>query len=214
MNTASRTTPDETLDRGNCFKLLAACFYEPEKRLFIEEAVCDNLHGLLEKIAPSAASHVKTMQDSLLQLGEEQLKVDYSALFVGPFELIAAPYGSVYLEHQRQVMGKSTLDVQRFYHNAGLVPGLQEPPDHIAIELEFMHYLCIREAEALEAGDMETALCQRKLQLDFAATMMSWIPLFAGQIKAGAETEYYKALAACLVSFYHACLASYDLNND
>ena len=29
-------------------------------------------------------------------LSQEQLSIDHAALFVGPFELIAAPYGSVY----------------------------------------------------------------------------------------------------------------------
>ncbi|SHO52241.1 TorD/DmsD family molecular chaperone [Desulfopila aestuarii] len=210
MNTILDHSADEILDRGNCFKLLAACFYEPEKKLFIEEALCDKLHGLLEKCAPGAAGHVKTMQESLLKLEEQQLKIDYSALFVGPFELIAAPYGSIYLENERKVMGESTLAVQRFYENSGLMLDIQEPPDHIAIELEFMSFLCISEAEALTTGDMETAIRQRELQVDFATTMMSWIPLLAENIQAGAQTEYYKALASCLERFYDISLAIYD----
>lgn len=208
MTISDLSSPDDTLARGNCFKLLAACFYEPEKDLLLEEGVCDTLRELLEKQAPAAAASAGTMQNCLVELTPEQLKVDYAALFVGPFELIAAPYGSIYLEQQRTVMGESTLQVQRFYDAADLQLEIQEPPDHIAIELEFMYLLCSREAEAIVAGDMEQARYNRELQLDFARTMMGWVPAFTKCIQKGAQTEYYRALASCLSVFFASFLAT------
>ncbi len=50
----------------------------------------------------------------------EPLKVEFSKLFVGPYKLFAAPYGSVYLDDERKVMGDSTLDVKNRYREAGL----------------------------------------------------------------------------------------------
>jgi TorA maturation chaperone TorD len=39
---------------------------------------------------------------------------------VGPFLVPAPPYGSVYLEDNRQLMGDSTIDVRRHYLSLGL----------------------------------------------------------------------------------------------
>ena len=137
------------LTRGNCFKLLAACFYEPNRDLFVEEQVCNNLKELLKGWASGAAKAASDMHLSLTNTDQAQLSIDHSALFLGPFELIAAPYGSVHLEKNRQVMGDSTIGVLRSYQDAGVSVEAKEPPDHIAIELEFMYYLCTKEAEAI-----------------------------------------------------------------
>lgn len=210
MTTAKRS-PDETVSLANCCKLLAACFYEPDKELFLKEQVLDNLKSLLEQFAPAAAAQIGIMKETLCQLTEEELKIDYAALFVGPFELIAPPYGSVYLERHRTVMGDTTQKVQGWYRDADLQLDLQEPPDHIAIEMEFLHYLCLQEAEALAAGDQKTAQKQYETRVEFTATLMGWIPAFASQVKIGAETGYYRALASCLVEFYFACLGSHSV---
>lgn len=212
MTTAKRS-PDEAVTLGNCCKLLAACFYEPDKELFLEEQVLDNLKSLLEQLAPAAAAQVGIMKENLSLLTEEELKIDYAALFVGPFELIAAPYGSVYLERHRTVMGDTTQKVQGWYRDAGLQLDLQEPPDHIAIELEFLHYLCLQEAEALAVDDPKMAQMHLETRIEFTATLMGWLPAFARQIKIGAETGYYRALASCLVEFYRACFGSRAVGN-
>ncbi|MBT8334038.1 MAG: molecular chaperone TorD family protein, partial [Deltaproteobacteria bacterium] len=122
----------EIINRGNCFKLLAACFYEPDKDLLLEEQVCENLSKLLDTWASGAAKAAGEMALSLKTCSQDQLSIDHAALFVGPFELIAAPYGSVYKEQYRQVMGETTIDVLRFYQDAGLAVEIKEPPDHIA----------------------------------------------------------------------------------
>lgn len=203
-------TTDEVLRRGNCFKLLAACFYEPEKELFLEERVCENLTAQLLPLSPSAAVAAEQMKTALEESDEERLSVEYAALFVGPFELIAAPYGSVYLEKQRRVMGDSTIATQRFYQAAGLVMDMKEPPDHIAVELEFMHYLCMKEAAALSGGAEDEACRFRELQVRFFREVMGWIPEFSGRISTGAENGFYTALASCLGAFHSCCRQQYQ----
>jgi TorA maturation chaperone TorD len=209
MDNYFMTNPEEVLNRGNCFKLLAACFYEPDKELFLEERLCDNLAMLLQSLSPAAVTPAKAMKVSLQGTAQEQLSLDHAALFVGPFELIAAPYGSVYLEKNRRIMGDSTIEVQRFYQDAGLSIEMKEPADHIAIELEFMYFLCAKEAAALSEGAEDEASRLRALQAEFFRKMMGWIPQFCELIRAGAGTEYYKALASCLSDFYGSCRQVY-----
>ena len=78
---------------------------------------------------------------------------------MGPYRLLAPPYGSVYLEKNRRVMGDSTMDAKKRYQEAGLKLTLKEAPDHVAIEMEFMYYLIYREIEAfINTNESDIAL--------------------------------------------------------
>lgn len=197
------STIDLKLRHADCFKLLAACFYEPDRELFLAERLCENLVTLFDdchwqKSATAAADMGKT----LLQSSEQELQVEYSQLFVGPFELVAPPYGSVYLEKERQLMGNSTIAVERIYTEAGVVLDVQELPDHIALELEFMHYLCLEEIEAADNGDQERAAILAARQDEFFWKFLApWVPTFCEKIRQGTENGFYRGLADCLDNF-------------
>ena len=200
--------------RGNCFKLLAACFYEPEKDMFIEEQVCTNLQALLDGWASGASKAANKMDLSLRAANQDNLSVDHAALFVGPFELIAPPYGSVYLEKQRQVMGDSTMEVVRRYQDAGLSVDVKDAPDHIAIELEFMHHLCMKEAESSASGDEQEVEKFKELQRDFYFNALQWVPQFCSAIREGSTSPFYTELANCLERFMVTCRQIYDIKSE
>ena len=190
---------------GDCCRLLAACFYEPDKPLFLEQKVCSNLAMLLEGIAPEAAGLARDMSRNLLRLEQEQMLVDYAALFIGPFELPAPPYGSVYLEKNRTIMGDTTLQVLKFYQDAGLQVEEKEPPDHIAIELEFMSFLYGEELQALVREDEAEAGRLRNMRHRFFTTFLNtWAHAFCAAIRSGTGNGFYLALADCLSAFVAA----------
>lgn len=192
----------ETILRSDCYKLLAACLYEPDKNLLVEERVCENLSALLARHAPEAGRAASAMAVALQDLVQEQLSIDYAALFVGPFALIAAPYGSVYLDPGHRLMGDSTLGVLRFYQDAGLAVDVGEPPDHVVIELEFMYYLANREAAAVADGLEDDAARFRERQiLFFSQYLQPWIVQFCRSIRSGTENPFYRSLADCLDRF-------------
>ena len=207
------TAVDVLEKQGNCFKLLSACFYEPEKELFLQENLCGNLAVLLAEVGGNAgADAAGRMGSALAQSSAEALRIDYAGLFVGPFELLAPPYGSVYLEEGRRLMGDSTLAVQKMYREAGLTLDLKEAPDHIAFELEFMHALCLQEAEALQAGNHERACELARRQRDFFRRFLApWTPGFCRAIRKGTDNVFYTALADCLESFVEAMTTVYEL---
>jgi len=185
--------------RSDCYRLLAACFYEPEKDVFLEEKVCDHLADLLTAAAPSAVRAARKMAAALQEIDQQTLSRDHATLFLGPFELVAAPYGSVYLEEGRRVMGDSTMEVARWYRREGVAIAVGEPPDHIAIELEFLSFLARNEALAASGGlDAEAERC-RQLQARFLTTLLQpWVPAFCAAIRAGTANRFYRALADCL----------------
>jgi TorA maturation chaperone TorD len=188
-----------TIIRSDCCRLLAACFYEPEKDLFLEEKVCDHLVGLLADTAPYAARAAGEMAKALRQIDQQELSRDHAALFLGPFELVAAPYGSVYLDEGRRVMGDSTMEVARIYRQEGVAIDVGEPPDHIAIELEFLSFLALKEARAAADGMTGEAERCRRLQDRFLAGLLKpWVPAFCTAIRAGTDNRFYRALADCL----------------
>jgi TorA maturation chaperone TorD len=88
---------------------------------------------------------------------------------------------------------------------------MKEPADHIAIELEFMYYLCSKEAAALSERAESEAARFRTLQVEFFEKMMGWVPQFCELIRAGAATQYYKYLASCLDAYYSFCQQLYRL---
>jgi len=173
--------------RVGSYRLLADFYYPPDE-------------NLLEKLR-TAGEWDGGRFSSLVQYieGEEQIKslaVDAAKLFIGPFELLAPPYGSVYLENSRVVMGESTIDAEKTYKDEGLNLELKEAPDHITVELEFMSYLNFQQLEALKASDTETAEGYRNRQLSFLNNHLSrWIFQFAEKVETFSHTEFYKRVA-------------------
>lgn len=180
-------------ERSDSYKLLADCYYLPDERLVRRLSSLDGsaleLNSEVAKIAP---------KDEDLK----SLKLDYSKLFVGPFRLLAPPYGSIYLEGKRRIMGNSTLDVKNLYREEGLKLQLKEAPDHITVELEFMHYLIFKEIEALNDNNRENADNYIEKQRSFLETHLgAWVPEFTEDVKTNAQTGFYKNLARLTKSF-------------
>jgi TorA maturation chaperone TorD len=101
-------------------------------------------------------------------------------------------------------MGDSTLTVQQAYRDAGLrlEPELREPPDHIAVELEFLAYLTNRAVEATRGGELQEANRFLAARGDFLDDQVRpWVPPFTANMKAGTESPFYQHLADCLARF-------------
>jgi TorA maturation chaperone TorD len=190
--------------RGDCYRFLSACFCQPEKNVFQEEKLLQNLTNSLHRICPEAALFSASMEESILKYGNDELLVEYSRLFIGPFGVIAPPYGSVYLDGERRVMGDSTMTVIGMYRNEGLSGSAdaEELPDHVAVELEFMSYLVFEEIKALETSDFRAADESVEKQERFSGEFLRrWIPLFCERIKENTENGFYAALAQCATTF-------------
>jgi TorA maturation chaperone TorD len=184
------------------FRWLSICYFLPDTGLL---DTLDNLESHLANLSEPAAKNARRMRKEIENDRNcEALKVDFARLFVGPYKLLAAPYGSVYLDSGRTMMGASTLDVKSRYCEAGLntATNFKEAPDHIAAELEFMYYLIFKEIKAFSNSDIETAIgCIQKQRSFLEDHMMRWVPEFAGNISEHAETSFYQNLAKATETF-------------
>ncbi len=189
--------------RRESYRLLAQCYYLPDEELV------EALEQSEELTARRRAGGENTWAVGDIDL----LKVDYTRLFLGPYQLLAPPYGSVYLEKTRTVMGDSTMDAKQRYQEAGLNLTLKEAPDHVAIELEFMYYLIYREIEAIINDNQSDIALYLKKQKDFLQNHLGkWVSRFTDNISANAETVFYQNVAHITESVVTEDLAQFSYN--
>ena len=208
--------------RMDAYRLLADGYHRPGPGLL---DVTRKLKSCMERICSEAEQYISSMQSDIVGMaGEGTLEVDYAQLFVGPFNLMAPPYGSVYLEGERQVMGASTADVQQRYRAAGLDvdTGFKDAPDHIAAELEFMHFLIFKAMEAANQGDANGIVtCLSNQQSFLEEHLGAWVHEFAAHVVDNAKTAFYRNLARVTAAFikndYHtisSVLASWQPSSE
>lgn len=191
--------------RGDLYKLLSECYYLPDEELI---KTLNSLKKLRGGLYLEITKNIPRMSDV------ESLKIDYSKLFVGPYGLLAPPYGSLYLEDSGRIMGNSAMDVRNRYREEGLDIGLKEAPDHIVTELEFMYFLIFKEVEAIRNSDFGSAVSYLKKQKAFLETHLGiWVSEFADNVETNAQTKFYKNLAQLTKSFVKKDLKSLSDNS-
>ena len=188
--------------RMEAFRLLSDCYFLPDPGL---SEKLENLEFNMANVCEPAVVCIQRLRKEFEASAHlEPLKVEFSKLFVGPYKLFAAPYGSVYLDDERKVMGDSTLDVKTRYREAGLdtAKNFKDAPDHISAELEFMYYLIFKEIEAFSNSDTETGIGFIQKQKSFLeGHLLAWVPEFADSIIEYAENPFYLNLAKATKAF-------------
>jgi TorA maturation chaperone TorD len=183
--------------RADLARLLAACFYEPGPE-FAEERVFDAMAQAAAGIDPALAGVAARLGAAFAAADLQTLLIDYTRLFLGPVDPRARPYGSVWLEVDGGVMQDSTMAVSAFYGEGGFeVSGeFRDLPDHVAAELEFLYLLLFKAAQGAAGGEAAAADAALALRRRFLTEHLgAWIGPFANAMRAGAETEFYRALA-------------------
>ena len=188
--------------RMTAFQILSDCFFLPDPGL---SKKLKDLEFNMTNVCETAVPLIQNMRKEFRAGADlEPLKVDFAKLFVGPYQLSAAPYGSVYLEGERKMMGNSTLDARERYRDAGLdtAKTFKDAPDHISAELEFMHYLIYKEIEAFANSGKEMAIAFIQRQKSFLEDhLMAWVPEFAKSIIEHARNPFYPNLARATEMF-------------
>jgi DMSO reductase family type II enzyme chaperone len=131
---------------------------------------------------------------------KEELKREYSGLFEvgsnGPPVPIREDL------HRNQPAGVRE-DIVRFYEHFGygLNEGFAWSPDHLSIQLEFMHFLCFQEAE-LSASDDEGVTSFQLAQSDFAERhLVNWVSDLAAKVVEQQPDALYGRLLAVMSEF-------------
>ena len=194
MNDLQQRTHLRHLARADVYRLLSACYYQPDDA-FLEEEVFSQLKTALAKASPGGVIDAAALDDCFKSSGVEVLLLDYSRLFLGPFEILAKPYGSVYLDGEKVVMGDSTMQALELYREGGfdVAEDFLEMPDHIAVELEFLYLLSFRIGKASDDEERSHLIVLKQKFLE--EHLGRWVGTLSEAIGKGAQTDFYKRLA-------------------
>ena len=178
-----------------CHEILSGTYFQPFKAL--ESVLKFHPPDVLQKIESVLKNF--TDADSLFQL----LETNYVRLFISHRDGIAAPlYESCYFGVEAgdtaPLMGKPALRMKQRFESKGLSvdSNIHEPPDHLAIELEFLYFL-------LDKGCSDN---DRKLITEAASfscdIMLPWVTGLQKRL-AAVENEggFYLLITAILCAF-------------
>jgi TorA maturation chaperone TorD len=189
--------PDQATAREDLCRFLAACYYEPAAA-FTEERLFESMAQAARKIDPALAHIAGRLAEDFAAQDLQALLVDYTRLFLGPSGALARPHGAFWLSGETSLMQDSTIEVQHLYREGGfdLDEELQDVPDHVAVELEFLYLLVFKQNEATRSGQDEVFDSWAHLQDMFLERHLgAWVGRFAQAVKDGAETAFYRDLA-------------------
>jgi putative dimethyl sulfoxide reductase chaperone len=197
-----RAAAPDIAARSSMYLLLSCAFAYPEG---LDRAVADG--GLRQALERWRASLPYSLPAAPAPLADPavtaaDLEAEYIRLFdVGAGGPPCPLYGGVYQGDRMRTMEEAT----RFYHFFGLhlAPPLRELPDHLSTELEFMHYLTYREAEARQQGTDPAPLL--RAERDFLARHpCRWLPRLAERLARQEARPFYPALVAFSLGFLAA----------
>lgn len=151
-----------------------------------------------------AVPHARALDPLLIEVADAELarlRSEYSGLFEVGSQGPPAPIREDLQTGQR---AGTREEVVRFYDYFGYV--LDEKfswqPDHLSVQLEFMHYLCYREAEAPNDTD---ALSFQLAQADFSSRHLAgWVPQLAVNVDQLAAGSLYARVVTAVRDFVAA----------
>lgn len=114
-------------------------------------------------------------------------------------------FESVYKEGK--LFQDSTFQIARLYDEAGLKPGseFKLPPDHIALELEFMSYLIYQEMEAIKSGNTDNEQMALRLQEETMSGHLTHLGLsIAERLSQHARSPFYQSMGDMLRALFQA----------
>ena len=206
----------ETLDVADLARFRQAAYrlfstmllYPDEERLKTVTTVA----GELEKQADFLATFSFFIQwRELLDVLQGLSGVDTAAIqeqyvqifMVNPEYAPCLPHESAYAE-AKDAPGWTAVELEREYAAAGLAlaSSLREAPDHAAVELEFMSFLCSQEASAWEARHQDKGIVALKRQTAFLEKHLSrWFPMLSRRVAEKDDSEIYATVTRAAEAF-------------
>ena len=203
----ARTIPAEWQRRQEeqalAYHFLGRCFYEPPRAEWLAAFAGDRLF----EAWPFPSGDDRTAAGLALlatfcrgwdpaQL--DALTWDFNRLFVGPGEMLATPWESVYRSKTKLTFQEPTLQVRELYERFGLrAPAIhREPDDHLGLELAFVATLSDLAAQSAAGNDTAQLARCFAAQRDFLQDhLLAWAPACLAHVEKHSETGYYRGAA-------------------
>jgi putative dimethyl sulfoxide reductase chaperone len=179
-------------------------------RMYREEVDCELIRQI-SQVDISAMSSVPEISADLQMLVRDlcdakditltELAAEYARIFLGtgPTQSGGAfPYESVYTSPRGLLMQEARDQVVKLYQQEGVQRSadFHEPEDHLALELEFMSFLC-QKTNRIRDGDNVNILsrCLQNQQDFLERHLLNWVPRFCADVKRCAHSNFYRTVA-------------------
>lgn len=189
----------QTLARSNLYALLSRLLMQE-----LDEALLDVLQSddaILEMMPNFKAWELRSEQSGSALI-ERHLNPDFVNLTL----LHLIPYETFFTRDDQMIETGGANPVTDIYSTYGFMVDFEAArvvsPDHIGVELEFMHHLCEALSRAESGNDREAVADLLEVQRDFLEKhLVRWAPLFLLNMKYEARTPLYFDAADMALEF-------------
>lgn len=191
--------------RAEIYKQFSLMLNKPQESDWIDSEFIASFCELFANLNLSSDCEESALLETFNRMSFDDILLEYSRLFLGPFKVLVPPYGSCYLDEQKQLNQESTVQVEKYYSEFSLniSESFFDLPDHIVPELEFMHFLILSEIEPEENSEKNSDEYRSAQKEFFFKYFFPFAGEFCSDIITKTTSEFYKSLAKILVSFLH-----------
>jgi len=188
-------------------------FYPHENMVFAfrNSPIMENICWALQHLDINSNQSLENIHGYMISENDresilEDLSIEYTRLFINSYEgIVAVPYESFYKSYDKNVMGEVTVAISQFYTSYGLelTREFTEPPDHIAVEMEFMAYLITKEMHTLQTtrDDLSTQFYLIGQKNFLQNHLGTWGELFFAKVLKNTEHIFWREFACLGNSF-------------
>lgn len=196
-------TPEQTILLDG-LKIMGQTFWGPsvvECTEMVKENYLNRLDALTSVLKTGASNRLHEIGSIIRSFSDgdslyQHLEEGYVRLFISAKGGITAPlYESCYEFEGAPLMGRAAAEMKERFEaqDLSVADTIQEPPDHLSIELEYLYFL-------LDKGwrDQDGALVTEGSA--FAAeTMLPWVSKLSERLASEGDCRYYPLMAAVLM---------------
>ncbi|MEC4183908.1 molecular chaperone TorD family protein [Adlercreutzia sp. R21] len=212
----SKMTAEMWMHRASAFELLSLAFLLPSRPL--AEAVAageyaeaaDEVFGLTapnDARVTEAAAHLAAAAGGDGEATLHALRREHTRLLVGEKEPLLTPYAGIWRAQQQGQQGllfvsETSLAIERFMARCGVAKDLaagqtNDPVDHIGTMAEFLQFLCLVQAEAVQAPE-GAVIGADDFDAFFAEYFAPYACWLASELAAQTRSEFFKGAALLL----------------
>ena len=184
--------------RSFIYGVLAACFQYPDEILTESISTGTLLKGLQGIFNLALAAD--DINGLAAEVSLEELESEYTQLFevTSPQGAVCHLYAGLHYGDRMQVMEEHV----RFYNffELHMPDTIEELPDHLCTELEFLQFLCAQEAYAVDK-DQEAQSFQNAQQDFISRHMLRWIGSLEQSVEKHATGPFYTSLVRVTGAF-------------
>lgn len=210
------TEKEMALARADVYRLLSTAFAYPEKEAFeaLQELAAD-VEESISYLPFDIKEEYQAFRTDIANADIESLKPEFTEMFLT--RMFCPPSETVYGKNSfntPNILG----DISGYYKAFGfkLADRAEVPShDHVAVELEFMSFLELKIACALEEENAENVeICLDAKKGFLAEHIGRWIWVFGQNLLDRANEEYYKGLGQLICKFFDAEMGYYNIKVD